>query len=84
MLFNKDGILILDEALMQSASFQKIMEDGVVTGEELAEQVQKVTDLLHDAEKHFSKEDLAIIEHLLVESNVMFAVYKKYELQNIR
>lgn len=83
MLFNKDGILALDEALMQSDSFKKIMEDGNVTSDELAEQVQKVTDLLHQAEKRFSAQDIEFIEQLLVESNVLFAVYNKFELQSI-
>ena len=83
MLFNKDGILAIDEAMMQSASFRKIMEDGIVTSDELAEQVQKVAGLLHEAEKRFSAQDLEFIEQLLVESNVMFAVYNKFELQNI-
>lgn len=84
MLFNKEGILSLDEAVMQSASFKKIMEDGIVTSGEVSEQVQKVADLLHDAEKRLSKEDLEFVERLLVEANVLFAVYKKYELQNFR
>lgn len=84
MLFNENGILTLDEVLMQSPSFQKIMEDGVVTNGELTEQAQKVLDLLHVAEKHFSQEDLEFVEQLLVESNVLFAVYHKYELQSIK
>jgi hypothetical protein len=84
MLFNQDGFLILDEAMMQSASFQNIMEDGVVTNDELASQVQRVTDMLHEAEKRFKKDDLEFVEQLLVEANVLFAVYNKYELQKIR
>ena len=83
MLFNKDGILMLDEAMIKNPSFMRIMEDGVVTCEELEAQVQKVSNMLHETETRFSSEDLEWIEQLLVESNVLFAVYKQYEIQNI-
>ncbi|MBR0309622.1 MAG: hypothetical protein IJQ97_01935 [Paludibacteraceae bacterium] len=83
MLFNKDGILSLDEALMQNASFIQIMEDGVVTSDELEAQAQKVTDMFHEIAKRFSPEDAAFVEQLLIETNVLYAVSKKYELQNL-
>lgn len=83
MLFNKDGVLILDEVMMESPSFKQIMEDGVVTSDELDAQIKKVSDLLHDAEKRFSDEDLECVEHLLVESNVLFAVFNKFQIQNL-
>jgi hypothetical protein len=83
MLFNKDGVLILDEDMMVSPSFKQIMEDGVVTSDEIDAQIKKVSDLLHDAEKHFSAEDLECVEHLLVESNVLFAVFNKFQIQNL-
>lgn len=83
MLFNKDGILNLDEAMMASSSFKQIMEDGVVTSDELDSQIKKVSDLLHEAEKRFSAEDLEYVEHLLVETNVLFAVFNKFQIQNL-
>lgn len=83
MLFNKDGILNLDEAMMASSSFKQIMEDGVVTSDELDAQIKKVSDLLHEAEKRFSAEDLEYVEHLLVETNVLFAVFNKFQIQNL-
>lgn len=83
MLFDKDGILNLDEAMLASSSFKKIMEDGVVTSDELDAQIKRVSDLLHEAEKRFSAEDLECVEHLLVESNVLFAVFNKFQIQNL-
>lgn len=83
MLFNKDGVLNLDEAMMASSSFKQIMEDGVVTSDELDAQIKKVSDLLHEAEKRFSAEDVEYIEHLLVETNVLFAVFNKFQIQNL-
>lgn len=83
MLFDKDGILNLDGAMLASSSFKKIMEDGVVTSDELDAQIKRVSDLLHEAEKRFSAEDLECVEHLLVESNVLFAVFNKFQIQNL-
>lgn len=83
MLFNKDGVLNLDEAMLASSSFKQIMEDGVVTSDELDAQIKKVSDLLHEAEKRFSAEDVEYIEHLLVETNVLFAVFNKFQIQNL-
>ena len=82
MLFNNDGILNLDEAIAKSPSFLSIMEDGIVTGEELASQTQLVTDLLHEAQERLSGDDVALVERLLTETNVLYAVYQKYQLQN--
>jgi len=83
MLFNENGILNIDEAISNNPSFKKIMEDGIVTNEELNEQSRKLIDLLQQAEKQFSAEELQLLEQILVESNVLYAVYQKYQLQNI-
>ncbi|MBQ8938708.1 MAG: hypothetical protein IJ047_00595 [Paludibacteraceae bacterium] len=83
MLFNENGILNIDEAISNNPSFKKIMEDGIVTNEELNEQSHKLIDLLQQAEKQFSAEELQLLEQILVESNVLYAVYQKYQLQNI-
>lgn len=58
MFFNEKGILNIDELIMNNASFKKIMEDGIVTEEEIKEQSDKVVALLHDMEKKYSEEQL--------------------------
>ena len=83
MFFNEQGIIDIDEMIAQEPSFQNIMADGVVTEEELKEQAQKVMSLLHEAEHHFSKEDLLFIKKLLAETNVLAAIYHYHELQNL-
>ena len=35
MFFNQDGILNIDEAVAENPSFKKIMEDGMVTDQEV-------------------------------------------------
>ena len=83
-LFNEQGIIDMDEMIAQVPSFQTIMEDSIVTEDELQNQSQRVIKLLHEAEQHFNAEDLQFIKTLFAETNVLSAIYHYYELQNIR
>ena len=83
MFFNEDGILNIDEMIIENPSFQKIMEDGVVTDEELAEQADKVVAQLREMETKFNEEQVAEIKKLLVESNVLQAIYNIHAKQNL-
>ena len=83
MFFNEKGILNIDELIMNNASFKKIMEDGIVTEEEIKEQSDKVVALLHDMERKYSEEQLNEIKDLLVESGVLYAVYNFYSIQSL-
>ncbi len=83
MFFNEKGILNIDEMVMGNASFKKIMEDGVVTEEEIKAQSDKVVAMLHDLEAKYSEEQLAEIKNLLVEASVLYAVYNFHSIQNI-
>ena len=60
------------------------MSDGVVTGDELREQINRVIDLLHEVENRFSEEDQQLVKKLFAETNVLSVIYHQYELQNIR
>lgn len=81
MFFNEEGILNIDEMLVNNASFKNIMEDGVVTEEEIKAQSDKLVAMLHDMESKYNEEQLAEIKSLLVESSVLYAVYNFYSLQ---
>lgn len=83
MFFNEDGILSIDEMVVNNASFKAIMEDGVITEEEIKAQSDRVVAILHDMEAKYSEEQLAEIQDLLVESSVLYAVYNFYSIQNI-
>ncbi len=83
MFFNEEGILNIDEMVVNNASFKNIMEDGVITEEEIKAQSDKVVALLRDMESKYSEEQLAEIKNLLVESSVLYAVYNFYSIQNI-
>lgn len=83
MFFNEDGILNIDEMVAGNASFKNIMEDGVVTEEEVKAQSDKVVAMFHDIETRYSEEQLAEIKNLLVETSVLYAIYNFHSIQNI-
>ena len=83
MFFNENGILNIDELVVNSASFKKIMEDGVITESELKEHSEKVLIILQAMEQKYSKELLLEIKELLIESAVMYAAYNIYSIQSI-
>lgn len=83
MFFNEEGILNIDEAVAETPSYKKIMEDGIVTEEELVSQAQKVVSMLQTMEKKYNEEQLLEIKALLTESSVLYAVYNIHSIQNI-
>lgn len=83
MFFNEEGILNIDEMVVNNTSFKAIMEDGVITEEEIKAQSDKVVAILHDMEAKYNEEQLTEIKNLLVESSVLFAVYNFHSIQSI-
>lgn len=83
MFFNDKGILNIDEMLVNNVSFQKIMEDGIVTEEEIKAQSDKVVAMLHDIESKYDEAQQAEIKNLLAEASVLYAVYNIYSIRNI-
>ena len=83
MFFNENGMLDIDGMVAENASFKNIMEDGIVTEDEIKTQSDKVLNLLHDMEARYSEEQLAEIKTLLVEASVLYTVYNFYSIQNL-
>lgn len=83
MIFNEQGFIDIDEMIAQEPSFQKIMEDGVVTSDELREQTNRVINLLREVETRLSEEDQLLVKRLFVETNVLSVIYHQYEIQNL-
>ena len=54
MFFDEKGILNIDELVASNNSYKKIMEDGMVTDQELETQAQKVVSMLQDLEKKYN------------------------------
>ena len=83
MFFNEDGILNIDEMVVNNPSFKSIMEDEIVTEVEIKAQSDKVVAMLHDMEAKYNEEQLFEIKNLLVESSVLYAVYNYHSIQNL-
>lgn len=84
MFFDKNGVLNLDEAVMDIDSFKTIMADGIVTDEELKAQSDRVIGILHDMEKRYSPEQLKEIKQLLAETSVLYAIYNYHSIQSVK
>lgn len=83
MFFNERGLLDIDEMVSSNPSFKCIMEDGVITEEEIKAQSDRVVALLHEIEAKYTEEQLAEIKKLLVESSVLYTVYNFHSIQNL-
>lgn len=78
-----DLLLNIDETITHTESFRNIMDDGIVTDDELREQSERVAALLAETENRFQAEDLELIQKLFAETNVLSAIFHYYELQNL-
>lgn len=84
MFFDKQtGFFNLDEQIHLHLSFQKIMEDQLVTDEEVAEQSQKVINLLKELEVELSAADLEKVGNAFVEFGVLYAISQIRQLQDL-
>lgn len=82
-LFDENGMLNFDELVENSASYKKIMEDGIVTDYELAEQGGAVVALLKKIGEEFTYEQQQTVKELLAEISVLYTAYQYKELQSI-
>lgn len=73
--FDESGGLNIDDLILQQPSFQKIMEDGVVTEDEIAEQRERVMALLKKLEQNSTPEQIDQIRELLAEISVLVAIH---------
>ena len=81
VFFNEDGSLKINEIIMSQPSFVKIMEDGVVTADELEEQSRRVLSIFRKIEDTFNDEQKMLVQELLVESNLLNAIFKQHGMQ---
>ena len=80
VFFDEDGGLNINQTIMSQPSYLKIMNDGVVTEEELAQQSELVMSIFRKIEDTFNDEQKSIVQSLLVETNVLNTIYKYYEM----
>ena len=80
VFFDEDGGLNINQTIMSQPSYLTIMNDGVVTEEELAQQSELVMSIFRKIEDTFNDEQKSIVQSLLVETNVLNTIYKYYEM----
>lgn len=80
--FEEEGILNIDDLIMEQPSFQTIMEDGVVTEEELKQQSARVIASLKAFEQMASPEQIDKVRDILAEVSVLVAVRNIYDRQS--
>ena len=83
MFFNEQGMLNLDEAVMNQPTFKEIMEDGIVTEQEVKEQSERIISILKSMEKNYTEEQQREIKELLVETGVLFTTSQYHALQSL-
>lgn len=73
-LFDQYGALNIEELIVNQPSFLKIIEDGVITKEEIQEQSDRVIAILKDIDQSFNEEQKTKIKELLAELSVLLAI----------
>lgn len=83
-LFDENGLLNVGDVVANHPSYLSIMEDGIVTDDELREQADRVIASLHHIQDICSPEQQQAVLDAIAEISVLYAVYHNYELQDIR
>lgn len=80
-LFDKNGMLNISDLVINNPSFKTIMEDGVVTDEEIKRQSEVAMASLRRLEAMCNEEQQNAILEMLPEIGVLFSIYNNYQLQ---
>lgn len=83
-LFDKNGILNIGDIVANHNSYKSIMEDGIVTDDELKAQADTTLASLRRLQELCNEEQQAAIVDAISEMAVLFAAYHNYELQDLR
>ena len=77
-LVDENGFLNVEDLIINSPSFQKMMEDNAITEEELQAQSDLVISLLTQLESTCSEEQKELLRRLLAELCVLVGVNGVY------
>lgn len=74
-LFDEEnGLLLLDEVVMQSPRYQAIVADALVTDDEVIEQAGRVVELFRKINCQLSEEDKALVVKAIAELAVLYQI----------
>lgn len=83
-LFDEYGLLNLADIIYNNPSFKAIMEDGVVTDQELKNQAETTVASLRKVQELCNDEQQEAVLDAISEIGVLFAAYHNYQLQDYR
>jgi hypothetical protein len=81
IFFDHDGNLNINGVIVNHPSYKRILEDSVVTEAELNDQCKLVLSLFKRIEEECSDAQKELIKEMLVETNVLNAISRMYNLQ---
>lgn len=83
-IFDKNGFLNIPDIIKNHPSYKAIMEDGIVSDEELKAQADATIKALNKLQEICTEEQQSAILDAIGEMSVLFAAYHNYELQDLR
>lgn len=82
-LFDENGLLNIADIVTGHPSYKAIMEDGIVTEQELKDQAEATIASLKKLQTLCNVEQQNAILEAISEMSVLFAAYHNYELQDL-
>lgn len=76
MFIKENGLLDIDSIILDNPSYQKIMEDGIVTDEEIQEQAERIDSMLKSMKSKYTPEQFAEVQKLVAEVSVLLTIVK--------
>lgn len=83
-LFDENGLLNIANVIANQPSFKAIMEDGIVTDQELKDQANITIAALRKVQELCNDEQQAAVLNAISEMGVLFAAYHNSQLQDFR
>ncbi|MDE6339133.1 MAG: hypothetical protein K2K97_05030 [Muribaculaceae bacterium] len=83
-IFDENGLLNISDIVKNHSSYKAIMEDVIVTDQELKEQANATINSLRKLQSLCNEEQQRAILDAISEMAVLFAAYHNYELQDLR
>lgn len=83
-LFDENGLLNIADIITTHPYYKTIMEDGVVTDQEMNEQANRTIASLKRLQTICNDEQQSAILEAISELSVLYAVHRNYELQKFK
>lgn len=83
-ILDENGFINISDIVKDHPSYKAIMEDGIVTDQELKQQADTTIASLRKLQSICNEEQQSAILDAISEMSVLFAAYHNYELQDLR